>query len=371
MSTYIICCGGTGGHLSPGIAIAERLMEEGHECHLIISQKSIDKRLIQKYSQLKWISLKSFPFYRTPVKLLKFIYGQLYSLIASAFLLFRLKPCMVIGFGGYNCLGTVVMAFLLRIPIVLHEANHYPGKTTRLLAPYLKRLYVPEGVQVKRIASDTIRYYGYPLRKEIYKYDQAIARKRIGLEIEGNLLVVLGGSQGATVLTEWAEVHFEQLAHNEINLFCLSGMRNPKDYVLQRSAPSGKIIKAYFKPFYDDMAALLSSANLALTRSGAGTIAECVACQLPMILVPYPFAADDHQRENAKFVQKHGAGKMVLQDQLHSALNTILSVLNDTKAMETMSTQLKYINPSDSLDLIIKDLNSIMLQAASKHKKLS
>ena len=134
MSTFIISCGGTGGHLSPGIALAEGLIERGHTCYLVISNKDVDSRLIRNYSHLKFIRIPGVGFSFSLRGLLGFAREQLRGLAFAVKLLRKVKPDMVIGFGGVTTVGIAVAAYLLGCPVVLHEANHRAGKAIRFLS---------------------------------------------------------------------------------------------------------------------------------------------------------------------------------------------------------------------------------------------
>ena len=144
-NTFVIACGGTGGHLSPGIALAEALVARGHAATLLISQKKVDARLSEKYPHLTFVRVPSAPFGWRPDVHLRFHLRQSQGLLFSLDLLRKLKPAAIVGFGGFTNAGVVLAGRFAGIPVALHEANRVPGRSTRLLSRFAKRLYLPPG----------------------------------------------------------------------------------------------------------------------------------------------------------------------------------------------------------------------------------
>src|SRR5690625_1586161 len=360
MNRVLISCGGTGGHLTPGIALAEGLLARGHTCWLLISRKKVDARLVQKYPHLSFVKCPGAPFSLHPTRLLRFLIEQTRSLIWSARLIRRLRPDIVVGFGGFSSAGISVAAFACRLPFVLHESNRIPGRAIRFLSRFSPtRVYLPKEVHLPNISSDRIRFYGNPVRKEIQCRPKAAARAALGIEEEGKLLVVLGGSQGATALNDWAEENFEALAEKGISVYCVTGMRFGDERVLEFSSENGSSAKARFVPFTDQVSELFSGADLVLSRAGAGTIAELIRCRAPSILIPYPYSADDHQQANAAYLEEQGGSLVVDQDSLGGLLGEVFELMEDDSRGETMRNRLEEIDSEDSLRLILDDLEAI------------
>ncbi len=155
---------------------------------------------------------------------------------------------------------------------------------------------------------------------------------------EGKMLAIFGGSQGAKALNDWARGNAEKFTNAGISIFCVTGPSAEKD---KNAVPAGAsegvpakkgVVK--FIPFCDDMASALSAADLVISRSGAGSLAEFVACGVPAILIPYPFAADNHQEANAKFFREKGAGLVISQDKIETLANEAFSVITDDELLE-------------------------------------
>lgn len=194
MAKFSIACGGTGGHLAPGIAVAEELIKNGHKCTLLISNKPIDKLVIKKYPRLKYKVLPARPLLKTFSGILKFFTSQIRSVWMCSNLLRKNNFDVIVGFGGFTNVPVVIAAFLLRKPVVLHESNRVIGKSIRLLAWMAKVVFLPKDVhfdnprlQKKEISA------GMPLRHEIMRVQRFDARAMFGLDPNARVVTILGG----------------------------------------------------------------------------------------------------------------------------------------------------------------------------------
>ena len=359
MSKFIIACGGTGGHLVPGIAIGQALIEAGHEVSFAISKKQVDSRLVEKYTNLQFIKMSGAPFSLNPIKFLRFAKEFLLSITKSMKLLLCEKYDAVISFGGFNSLGISLAAALLGKPIILHEANRKTGKATRLLGYFARRVYVPFGVEIPRRKINQVKFAGYPLRKEIKRIDKILAKEFFGFNANSNILLILGGSQGAKVLNDWACENFEQLAEKGIDVLCVCGQNKNdiKERKIQTANAGERILKSL--DFCDNMASALSAAEIVVARAGAGTIAELARCSVPSIMVPYPFAADNHQLENAKCFEKQGACAVVEQKDISKLFNEVVALFENQKMRETMQRNLERVDEQNDCSRIVEDIAQI------------
>ena len=359
MSKFIIACGGTGGHLVPGIAIGQALIEAGHKVSFAISKKQVDSRLVEKYTDLHFIKMSGVAFSKSPIKFLKFLKEFLKAFITARNLIKNEGYDVVISFGGFNSLGLSLAAAMLGKPVVLHEANRKTGKATRLLGHFAQRVYVPFGVEIPRRKINQVKFAGYPLRREIKSINSEQAKKFFGFEDNANILLILGGSQGAAVLNDWANENFEKLAYENIDILCVSGQN--KDTYKQRSAISKDGQTRHFKilDFCDNMASALSASCIVTARAGAGTIAELARCKVPSIMVPYPYAADNHQLENAKCFEKQGACAVVEQKNIDTLFNEVVDLFHNTKLQEAMKKNLERVDEQNDCSKIVEDLTKI------------
>ncbi len=359
MSKFIIACGGTGGHLVPGIAIGQALIASGHEVSFAISKKQVDSRLVEKYTDLHFIKMSGVAFSKSPIKFLQFLKEFVKAFWAARKLIKTQGYDIVISFGGFNSLGLSLAAAMLGKPIVLHEANRKTGKATRLLGYFAQRVYVPFGVEIPRRKINQVKFAGYPLRKEIQPITQTIAKDFFGFDSDANILLILGGSQGAEILNNWANENFEKLAYENIDILCVCG-QNKNNYQ-ERIAQSkdGKIRKIKNLDFCDNMAAALSASRIVVARAGAGTIAELARCKVPSIMVPYPHAADNHQFENAKCFEKQGACAVVEQKNIDTLFNEVVTLFYNTDLQKAMKKNLERVDEQNDCSKIVEDLTKI------------
>jgi len=371
MSTFVITCGGTGGHLTPGIALARKLSAKGHKCHLIISQKKVDARLIEKYPDLDFVPVPGVGFSLKPWRLVCCLFNQLKLFVFAWRYLRRLKPDLIIGFGGFVTVGMVLAGSSNGYRIVLHEANRKMGKAILLLSGFASRIYLPEGITLKGIPPQTVRHFGYPVREEIVRMPKEEARKRLGIDPYARVVLVLGGSQGADRLTQWVVDNFKTLGKEGISFFCLTGLRQDTPEKMEVKTSSGGIACAHFVPFSDNMAAVLSSADLVVSRAGAGSIAELTRCCVPSILVPYPYAANHHQEANALFLEQQGGAIVVKEANLDTLNNEVRDMIFNDWLLGRFRENLERLDSFNSLKLMVKDLQRLAKREdglAQRHK---
>ena len=320
MKNIVIACGGTGGHLTPGIALAQALEEKGHKVWLFISQKSVDSRLAKKYGTLNFKPMPGAPLERSPLGLLRFIKGFLLSFLLARRFYKKVSADALIAFGGFSSFGPSVAAKTSGIPIFIHEANRAVGRAVRLLARIAHRVYLPIGISIDSLSPRKMRNIGYPLRNDFRRIPRERARMRLGIPMEDRLLVILGGSQGAVALNQWVKQNLDGLSNEGISVYCITGMKNDSSGVMQLEGAGGKRITSRFVSFTDEMNVVLSAADLVVSRAGAGAIAEIVRCRVPAILVPYPYAADNHQLLNASFIEGKGSGMVCIEKQMKDSM---------------------------------------------------
>lgn len=364
MSNFVISCGGTGGHLAPGIAVAEALQANGHQCRLIISNKDVDSRLVKNYPQLQYVRSPGVGFSLSPIKFIKFNIEQVRALMFNIRLMREFEADAIIGFGGFLTVGAVFAAFFTGVPVMLHEANRRAGRAIRMLAGFARRIYLPPGVSIKGLPSKMIHHCGYPIRKEIQRIPQDEARRKLGLEITGKLLLVLGGSQGATKLNTWVTENFEELAKENISVYCVTGLNKKAGGAIERTTADGQTVSAVFTPFVDSMAVALSAADLVVARAGAGSIAEFARCRLPAILVPYPHAADDHQMANARFLEQQGGAVVVPESELDRLRGEVIDLIFNDWLIKRFRENLERLDRANPVDKIVKDMATIATESA-------
>ncbi|GDY17352.1 UDP-N-acetylglucosamine--N-acetylmuramyl-(pentapeptide) pyrophosphoryl-undecaprenol N-acetylglucosamine transferase [Verrucomicrobiota bacterium] len=330
MNRVLLACGGTGGHLAPGIALAQRLTDEGHECLLIVSSKAVDARMTANYPRLRFVPGQGRGFGPGFLAKLRFFPALLGAVWSARTLLRAFKPDALVCFGGFMSVGPALAARLGGIPVLVHEANRRPGKAVRLIARFAQSIHLPAGVRLAGLPAGRQHDSGYPVRAEMRPLAKELARRTLGFPSTGRLLLFTGGSQGAASLNRWVESHLDELAARGIHALCLTGPGG-RDERVERA---GVVI--HFLPFCHQMATAYSAADLAVTRAGAGTLAELATCRTAAILVPFPHAADDHQTANALQAAESGAAILLPERELGRLGEVAFGCLADNAALAAM-----------------------------------
>jgi UDP-N-acetylglucosamine--N-acetylmuramyl-(pentapeptide) pyrophosphoryl-undecaprenol N-acetylglucosamine transferase len=358
---FLIVCGGTGGHLAPGVALAERLTRAGHACLLLVSEKSIDRRFSRKYVELDFESVPGVALRWTPLGLARFGFGFIRGFGRAASILGRFRPDATVVFGGFLSPPFVLMSRLRGIFVAVHEANRHPGRALRLLARFAHRAYVPVGVRLAGLRRSELKACGYPLRREIQHLPKEEARRRWGIRNHGKTLVVLGGSQGAMSLNEWVNENLSGLARAGLNVIAVSGPQKGVESKVELKTERGSTVQAWFLPFSDDISLLFSVADLVVSRAGAGAIAELTACLAPSILVPYPHAADFHQDANGRFFEQQGGCLVLDQKDVSAKLcREVLSLIFNDGLLNRMRRNLRALARADVAAEMAADLEEVL-----------
>lgn len=360
MSSFLISCGGTGGHLSPGISLAEGLVAQGHSVRLLISQKKVDARLIEKYPHFQFIPIAGTGFSLNPVKLVRCVISQLKGFAFCLRLVRQIRPDAIVGFGGFTSTGVVLAGRFFNVPVALHESNRVPGRAIRVLGGLARRVYLPAGIRLPSVRVAATRHIGLPVRKEIVRIAQTSARAALGFDLQQRMLVVFGGSQGASVLNDWVRRDFPRLAAEGVQVCCITGMGKGSEEVVELRTKTGAPVRAHFRMFSDRVAELLSAADLVVSRAGAGTLAELIRCETPAVLVPFPQAADDHQRANAAFFERQGGGVVVEQVGIAGLTAEVMDVIFNDSLLRKFRSNLQRMDRANSLALMLADLDEIV-----------
>lgn len=366
MKRALIACGGTGGHLAPGIALAEELVTRGWACELLISKKQVDAELVKKYEQFEYDSIPGSAMSRSPVRFAKFVVGLFLGIRLCVRKIRETRPDVVIGFGGFSSASALLAGVMLRVPVAIHEANRIPGRVTRFASRFANRLYLPVDVFLKPARAGRTFHVGMPVRAEIEKIPREEAKLQLGFDPNRKLLLVFGGSQGARSLNEWVEASMETLAQESIQMLCLSGNSGQEAEERLVSNMEGKAVRSLVLGFSDQMAVLLSAADLAVSRSGAGSIAEISRCRTPSILIPYPYAADNHQYFNAKRVADDGGGLLLKHESMDCLLETVLKTIYDDASLSGFESGLEAMDRVDAKSMIADDIEALLALRRAK-----
>lgn len=320
ISTRILFAGGgTGGHLYPAIAIANKLKEmlsgkTNLDIAFVGTKRGLEYRIKDELGYpLHLINMRGITRSIAIINLLvPFII--VLALVQSAVLLKKFRPDLVVGTGGYVSWPVLKMAATLGILTVLQEQNSYPGIATRSGSKKAKRIYLgfEEARQFIANSANAI-YTGNPVRSEISQGSKERAIGQFKLKKEKKIILVLGGSQGARAINNAVlkSLRSGQWA-GDVQLLWQAGKR---DYTEVNQQASGLHWDGALFPFANNMHNVYAAADMVIARAGALTIAELTACGLPSILIPFPFAAGDHQKKNAESLSSKNAALVI--DEIH------------------------------------------------------
>jgi UDP-N-acetylglucosamine--N-acetylmuramyl-(pentapeptide) pyrophosphoryl-undecaprenol N-acetylglucosamine transferase len=325
-----IACGGTGGHIFPGLATARVLRERGHHVTLWLAGKGGEDTAVQGWEgRIVTIPSEGFQFgaFRSVLTALRIVR----AVFRCWRIMLRHQPDVVLAMGSYASIGPCFAARLHGIPYILHEANAVPGRAVRMLAPKARAI---------AICFEETRYHlkglpavsaGMPLRPEI----KPSALRPQSSDFD---LLVMGGSLGAHAINEMVSEAVCALKNPAVRVTHLTGVADEKT-VAERYRSAG--VKASVQAFTHDMVSLYEKASLAICRSGASTCAELGVFSLPALLVPYPHAASDHQTANARALEKFGAADVVQQSAMTVAWlkEYLVAQINDPSRLEKMSAR--------------------------------
>jgi UDP-N-acetylglucosamine--N-acetylmuramyl-(pentapeptide) pyrophosphoryl-undecaprenol N-acetylglucosamine transferase len=332
-----IACGGSGGHLFPGLAVAEELRLRGHETLLLVSSKQIDAVALQGASEqaTKAISTVGWPGFNP--RLFRFATTLLRSWKECRAIFREFKPDAVLGMGGFTSAVPLLLASRRHIFTLLHESNAIPGRVTKLVAPRVNRTLLGFSACGSYLPGAHWVVTGTPVRKGLCRVPREEAAEKFGLNPESKTIFVMGGSQGARGINEIVlkMLPFVSNQREHWQFIHLTGNADANiveiNYRRQR-------LTAVVKPFSSEMEYLYSLADLVIARSGASSLTELSHYGLPSILIPLPTAAHDHQTCNARIFEDAGAATLFAEGKLTAQRLTeeVTRLLNDPAECQRM-----------------------------------
>ena len=352
--------GGTGGHLMPGLSLAEELRRRHPAVRVTFvgTRRQIENDIL-RCADMPHVALRSAGWRRRAWEVPGFLVKSAGGLLDALVVLRRLRPSLVIGLGGYGSVAPVLAAASLRVPVALLEQNALPGKANRFLARWAEAVFCAWAEAREHFARpERVFVLGNPVRGEILHRDPE-AHAFFELSPAKRTLLVLGGSQGAVTLNHavtGALPMFEREAER-VQIIHGTGVLG---YEETRSAYAKSAVRAAVRPFIHNMRAAYSAADLVLCRAGGTTLAEVTALGLPAVMVPFPFAANDHQRLNACVLAQRGAGVLLDQKAVtpRRVGEIVVRLLADEVRLTQMATQSAEIGRSDAARRIVERLSA-------------
>jgi UDP-N-acetylglucosamine--N-acetylmuramyl-(pentapeptide) pyrophosphoryl-undecaprenol N-acetylglucosamine transferase len=305
--TLMVMAGGTGGHIYPGLAVADALRARGWNVVWLGAPNSMEAELVPKHGyDVAWVNFSGVRG-KGMLRLLTLPFTLLRALGQSAAAIFRHRPDVVLGMGGYITVPGGLMAAFLRRPLVVHEQNSIAGMSNRMLAKLALRVLsgFPDVLPGTQWCGNPVRADIAALEAPELRYAQRSGCLRV---------LVVGGSLGAQALNEALPKALAQMPENERPQVIHQTGKKHFDAVQRLYADAG--VQADIRPFLDDMALQYAQADVVICRAGALTVAELAVAGVASVLVPFPHAVDDHQTHNARFLSERGAAILLPQTEL-------------------------------------------------------
>ena len=299
-----IACGGTGGHLYPGLAVAERLWDAGARVTLVVSPKEVDQQALRGDGRFEILTIPAIGF--SPRRALRFVAGFLQSRRKAVRAFQEAPPQVLLSMGGFTSVPPALAVRRLGGRVFLHEANAIPGRANRWLARFANQAFVHFPEAAGRLRIRDVEVVGMPVRIQFQEIAPESCRVALGLKPGQPVLLVMGGSQGATGVNNAIVAAAPEITAKVPGLQWLH-LTGVLDEVRVRAAYRAAGLQAVVRPFLTEMELALGAADAAIARAGASSAAELAAVGVPCLLLPYPHAADDHQSANARALERAGA----------------------------------------------------------------
>ncbi len=366
--TYFISGGGTGGHIYPAIAVARELLNQSDtdKIYYIGNKDNLEHEIISKIPEIEFLSVGVSGMPRKPgIKFLKWFVELEIATWKALLYVIKYKPDAIFTTGGYVSAPVAFASILLNKPFMIHDCDVEPGLVSKLVASSAKIVSVAFSKSKEFLKSGNAVCNGNPVREEFFSVSKAEAQKSLGLKNKLTIFA-MGGSQGAkTINKSVLGVAQELVEQLDIQLVLQTGMKNYMDVIEQ--------FEAYFphfrentnliiRPYFDEMALPLKAADIVIARAGSLSLSEMNICALPSILIPYPYAAADHQRKNAKEMQQNGAS-LYLEDSecnKNSLMNYLKELIVDSEKRKQMSISAQKLAKPDATSCIVTQLKSLI-----------
>ncbi|MCT4605364.1 MAG: undecaprenyldiphospho-muramoylpentapeptide beta-N-acetylglucosaminyltransferase [Marinisporobacter sp.] len=362
----LISGGGTGGHIYPAIAIANKIREEikGVQIVFVGTKKGLESELVPKAGyKLETITVSGFK-RKLSIDTLTSIKDLFIGIKDAAKIIKKFKPDLVIGTGGYVCGPVVFIASLLNIKTVIHEQNVIPGMTNKILGKFVNKILVSFEESKEYFSSNKIVVTGNPVRKDFIDVNKKACRRALRIDPDDFVVMAFGGSRGAKKINEtMAKVIRNFNGQKDIRLILVTGsthyeavlnMINKKNFKMRENI---KVME-----YVHDMAKYMGASDLVICRAGAITLAEVTAMGLPTILIPSPYVANNHQEFNAKVLEKNGASVLLTENELtdQKIIRLLNAFLSDKKSLKEMEVKSKELSKPNATDMIYTNILNLI-----------
>lgn len=360
----MISGGGTGGHIYPAIALAKKIrsIKDNIKIVWIGTERELERKLIAK-TDFQFEIIKSRGFRNNN------IFDRFYSLLLlsigffqSIFLILKYKPDVILGMGGYACAPTVLAGSILKKKTALFEPNVIMGRANRFLKKWVDKIFVSHKKKLEEESDNKYNFVGNIVREDLCNITtKEWAREYFGLDPDKKTILISGGSQGSLTLNRFTLdiiLYLDKI--NDIQFLHITGIKNYEGFKkrILRTFKNIDIINYKFLPYVHDMHFAYAASDLVICRAGANTISEIICLGIPSILIPFPYAIDDHQILNAKILKDIGAAIVIPENELSTTdlSDIIYTLIKDEKRLCEMGDLAKTLHQPKAVEKMSKGL---------------
>ena len=360
----IISGGGTGGHIYPALAIAREVLRREPDSQILYigTKKGLESDLVPK-ENIPFEAVEITGFKRSlSFENVKTIWRFIKATKRAKKLIADFKPDVVVGTGGYVCGPVVYAASSLKVPTLIHEQNVIPGLTNKFLSRYTNRIAVSFSGSAEYFPKGKTVVTGNPRATEVVRADGEKGLRSLQIPSGKKVVLIVGGSRGARAINEAVSEMIPLIGnHQEYHFIYVTGevhYQGVQDQIQKLAFFPGNLT---LRPFIYNMPEVLAGIDLIVNRAGASFLAEITALGLPSILIPSPYVTNNHQEKNARWVERQGAGLVILETELTGKvlLQTINQILSNPQVNQKMGEAAKSLGQPEAATLIYEQLKAI------------
>ena len=363
--TYFITGGGTGGHIYPAVAVADALQAGGNTVYYVGNPDNLEFDIIkQKDYEFLPVNIHGMP-RKMGLPLIQWSFQLSAAVLKSIGYLKKYKPDAVFGTGGYVSAPILIACIILKIPYMMHDCDAQPGLVTRKLAPKASAVSLAFECAKDFVNNKNCYINGNPIRTKFRALLKSEARKSLGFSNYKITVCIMGGSQGAITINDAAVEILQTLTNKyDVQVIFQTGKKNFERVVEQLL----KIYPEYesdknliIAPYIDDMVTVLQASDIAVSRAGSLSLSEIEASGAASILIPYPYAAADHQRKNAQYMLEEGASLYIEDHDTNekTLLENLTLLITDKSKLAKLQGAAMKLAKYDGVDKIVEQLENI------------
>lgn len=371
----LLAGGGTGGHVYPAIAIANKIKEHNPDCEILFvgTKNGIESEIVPKAGfELKTVTVQGFK-RKIDLDNIKRVFKLCKGLEQSRRIVKKCKPDIVIGTGGYVSGPVLFNAAMNKRVTIVHEQNSFPGVTNKILSKVATKVLTSFEDSHKRFpeaSQDKLVLTGNPVRKEILNSRKFIARKNLGISEDKKMVLCYGGSGGSEEINDAMRLVIENMVKEDVAFIFATGKVYYDEFI---ETIKDIELKPYQRvmPYLDNMADGLAASDIVIGSAGAISLAEITALGKPSIIIPKAYTAENHQEYNAKSIESQGAGIAILEKDLtpQSLNEAVFKLLGDKELLIDMANNAKKIGKPEAIDLIYNEIMKSYNEAVGSKKK--